>query len=98
MILGIVFTLVILFFFPIILKKAKIPWYKFYTANNIFAKVSQITWWFINLWKDAITTYQHGGSIGEGGILIPDSSADNTSDDENNDIPPVWDDYSDLEL
>lgn len=98
MILGIVFTLVILFFFPIILKKAKIPGHEFYTANNIFAKVSQITGWFINLWKDAVKTYENGGSLGEWGILVPDSSTNDTNNNGNNDIPPAKEDYNDLEL
>jgi ABC-type Fe3+ transport system permease subunit len=43
MILGVVMTLIVLFMFPIILKKAKVPGYEFYTASNIFSQVSFIT-------------------------------------------------------
>lgn len=102
MILGIILTLIVLFFFPIILKKAKIPGNEYYTANNIFAQVSKITGWFVNLWKDAVTTYQNGWSIGEWWILIPkentstkDSDTNNT--DETKNSPPL-DNYDNLEL
>lgn len=58
MILGVVMTLMVLFIFPIILKKVQVPGYEYYTASNIFSQVSVITWGFLNLGKEAADQYQ----------------------------------------
>lgn len=95
MILGIVMTLTVLFLFPLILKKVKIPGYEYYTANNIFSQVSAITWGLLNLWKEAADQYQQW-TINPGGAV-----SNPWANNENNptDTPlPTDDDYAELEL
>ncbi len=41
-IIGVILTVFLLFVFPIIFKKLQIPWYKVYTAQNIFKRASLI--------------------------------------------------------
>lgn len=41
-ILWIVFSIFLLFLFPILFTKFQIPWYKVYTAKNIFSKAGQL--------------------------------------------------------
>lgn len=62
MILWIVLTLFVLFLFPVILKRSKVPWYDMYSASNIFEKVSKITWWLLDLGWEAISTYRYDSS------------------------------------
>jgi len=42
MILWIILSIFLLFIFPIIFQKLQIPWYKVYTAKNIFKKATQL--------------------------------------------------------
>jgi len=41
-ILWIIFSIFLLFLFPILFQKFQMPWYKIYTAQNIFAKAGQL--------------------------------------------------------
>jgi hypothetical protein len=63
MIMGIIMTLLVLFFFPIILSRAKVPGHEMYNANNIFAQVSKISGGLLNLGKEAANNYQEGSVI-----------------------------------
>jgi len=42
MILWIILSLIILFLFPIVAQKIKLPWYQIYTAKNIFNRASYL--------------------------------------------------------
>lgn len=42
MILGILFSIILLFIFPLVVKRLEIPWYKNYTAKNIFSKATNL--------------------------------------------------------
>ena len=65
MALGIMFTLTILFVFPILLKKASVPGYQYYTASNIFARVGKITGGLLSLGQEAFDTYSDGAVLRE---------------------------------
>lgn len=94
MILGIVMTLMVLFIFPIILKKVQVPGYEYYTASNIFSQVSVITWWFLNLWKEAADQYQQWTISPTWPVQNPGTPSDPIVTD-----PGVTDpNYNDLEL
>lgn len=42
MIVGILFTLLLLFLFPILFKQLEVQWYQIYTAENIFKKAWEL--------------------------------------------------------
>jgi len=97
MILWLVMTLIVLFMFPIILKKAQVPWYEFYTASNIFSQVSLITGWFLDLWKEAADQYQQWTINPNWPVFNP---WENNSEGEwfDGELSPPEDNYTDLEL
>lgn len=57
MILWIILSFLLLFVFPIVFERLKIPWYEVYTAQNIFNK----SWELIRniMWKDESDNFDY---------------------------------------
>ena len=49
MVIGVIFTLVLLFLFPVLFEKLNIPGYEVFTARNIFAKVGELLSYFFEI-------------------------------------------------
>ncbi len=52
MIIWIMLTIVLLFFFKYILKFLWVATFEDYSAENIFARVSELLWKFLSFWKE----------------------------------------------
>lgn len=50
-ILWVIFCIVLLFVFPIVLQRLNVPWYQFYTAENIFNQVWKILSYVLSFWS-----------------------------------------------
>lgn len=85
MIIGIIFTIILLFVFPLIFKRMNVKWYENYSAKNIFNRAWTIIKWASNLWdiiKESQKDMQYRGQL--------------YYDTETND--PITPDYSDYSL
>ena len=56
MILGIFFTLMFLFIFPVIFRKFGVPNHEKYTAQNILQHTSKLLGSILNFWKEVATS------------------------------------------
>ena len=55
MILGIFFTLMFLFIFPVLFKKFWLQNHEKYSAQNILSHTSKLLWAILNFWKEVAT-------------------------------------------
>lgn len=90
MILWIIFTIAILFLFPVILSKANFVGYETFNAQSIFNQATRIARAVLNFGKDTATTYEQSRP--------PQQAYPSPTPAPNTNQPTTPQDYEDLEL